>query len=133
MVKTKPANIVAITVQSFLDTLDIEGRQYTSSEHVFPLQQLDDGCLRGRYNNDAPIFAATNKSSMFWYVHTCCYFKRFIAIGDHTQLIYNSSWIRVELIECFLQTNRSCDFQPCRGLVLYKRKTLSMLKKNFTY
>lgn len=58
--------------------------QYTSSEHVFPLQQLHYSRLGGRHNNYASVFPATNKPSMSWYVDTRSHFKRFIAVGNHT-------------------------------------------------
>lgn len=96
---------------------------------MFPLQQLHYGRLCGRDNNDASVLTATHKSSMCWYVHTCGHFKRFVITGNHTQLIYNSSRTRIQLIKCLLQTNRRCHFQPCGGFVWYKRKTLVHVRK----
>lgn len=58
--------------------------QYTSSEHVFPLQQLHYSRLGGRHNNYASVFPATNKPSVCWYVDAGSHFKRFIAVGNHT-------------------------------------------------
>ena len=100
---------------------------------MLPLQQLHYGCLRGRYNNDASIFTATNESSVGWYVHTCGHLKRFITTGNDTQLIYNSGRTRIQFIKCLLQTNRSSHFQLCGGFVWYKRKTFKHFRKNIKH
>lgn len=97
---------------------------------MFPLQQLHYGCLCGRNDDDAAVLAATHKPPVGWYVHTCGHFERFITAGGHTQLIYNSRRTRTQLIECLLQTDRSCRFQSCGGFVLYKTQTFVHVRKN---
>lgn len=41
----------------------------TSPEHVLPLQQLDDGCLRGGDQDDAAVLAAAHQAALRRDVH----------------------------------------------------------------
>ena len=100
-----------------LQTLHTSGSAGTSAEHVLALQQLHDGRLRGRDDNDASVFTATDEASVRWYVHTRRHLKRFVTIGDHAQLIYNPSRTWIQFIKCLLQTNGRGHFQPCGGYV----------------
>lgn len=103
------------------------GGECTSAEHVLPLQQLHDGRLGGGHDDDASVLTAANEPSVCRYVHACGDFKRFTAVGNHTQLVYNSSRTRIQFIKCFLQTNRGGHFQLCGGLVFVFKKENNLM------
>ena len=48
---------------------------HTSAQHVFSLQQLDDGGLGGRDQDDAAVLSATHQSALRRDVHAGCHLQ----------------------------------------------------------
>lgn len=78
-------------------------RARTSAQHVLSLQQLHDGGLRGRHDDDAAVLAAAHQPPVRRDVHAGRHPQRLAHVGNDAQLVDDPRGTRAQLVKSFLE------------------------------
>lgn len=77
----------------------------TPAQHVFSLQELNDGRLCGRNQYDAAVLSSAHQPPLRRDIHAGRHLNGVAGAGQDAQLVNDARWRRHELIKGLLETN----------------------------